>query len=249
MASAMRPPRSARPARTLCAKRRRAFLIFSKNDYGYVLAMQLADDVLAFLRDVPAAPFCPLSPEDAVRVTQKLWARASLAEAMGLVVLNDTDDSDHYCLATRGPAAGAVMFLPHDDGAEFAFPNLRALHDAMVRAASEGTEIWDVEPAPPTPHPDQPALREHLRACIASDGDDTSNVVSMLLPLLDPEDIETLRLLATDRDFLVRECVACFMARAPRQSHLPLLEALISDDYPQVQRPARTARSALSPTS
>src|SRR4051812_32322822 len=184
--------------------------------------MQLAGDVLALLRDGPATPFCPLSPEGAVRVTQQLWERASLAEAMGLVVLNDTDDSDHYCLATRGPAAGAVMFLPHDGGAEFAFPNLRALHDAMVRAASDGTEIWDVERAPPTPHPDQPGLREHLRSSMASRSRDTSNVVSMLLPLLDPEDIGTLRLLATDSDFLIRESVACFMSRAPRQSHLPL---------------------------
>jgi hypothetical protein len=208
--------------------------------------MQLADDILAFLRDVPAAPFCPLTPEDAVRATQELWERAPLAEAMGLVVLNDTNDSNHYCVVTRGPASGAVVFVPHDDSAGFAFPGLGALRDVMVRAASDGTEIWDIEPAPPTPHQNQIPLRDHLRASLAGARDDAANLVGMLLPLLDPEDVETLTLVASDPDFLIRESVARFMASSPRPSHVPLLEALAGDHYPQVQRPARAALSALS---
>jgi hypothetical protein len=53
---------------------------------------------------------------------------------MGLVVLNDTDDSDHYCVITRGPAAGAVVIMPHGDSPSFAFPSLAALRDVMARA-------------------------------------------------------------------------------------------------------------------
>jgi hypothetical protein len=211
--------------------------------------MQLTDDILAFLRHVPAVPFGPLTPEDALRVTKELWAQAPLAEEMGLVVLNDTHDSNHYCVITRGPAAGAVVFVPHDDGASFAFPNLRVLEDVMVRAGLDGTEIWDIDPAPPTPHPNQRPLRDHLRAALAGARDDAANVVGMLLPLLDPEDVETLRLVAADRNFLIRESGASFMASAPRPSHVPLLEALVADDYPQVQRPARAALDALSRSS
>lgn len=207
--------------------------------------MKLTDDILAFLRDVPATPFCPLSPDGATRATEQLRAAAPLAEAMGLVVLNDTDDSNHYCLVTRGPVAGTVVFLPHDDSAAFAFPSLEALRVAMVRADDDGMEIWDVEPAPPTPQRDQAPLRDHLREVLAGERTDAANVVGMLLPLLDPEDVATLRLLATDGDFLIRESAACFMASAPRASQVPLLEVLSADHYPQVHKPARTALAAV----
>jgi hypothetical protein len=211
--------------------------------------MRLADDVLAFLRDVPAAPFCPLAPEAALRATEELWARAALAEAMGLVVLNDTEDSNHYCVITRGPAAGAVVFVPHDDGPSFAFPSLGVLRDVMERAASEGTELWDIELGPPAPHAEQPQLREHLRAILTGGGNDGAAAVGMLLPLLDPDDVETLRLAATDGDFLIRESAARFMASAPRASQRALLEVLVADRYPQVARPALDALSALKPAS
>jgi len=207
--------------------------------------MQFSDEALAFLRDVPAVPFCPLTSEGAARATEDLWTRAPLAEAMGLVVLNDTNDSNHYCLVTRGPAAGAVMFVPHDDSAAFAFPSLEALRDVMVRAAALGTEIWDIEPAAPVPHADQPPLRDHIRAILAGDRADAANSIGMLMPLLDPEDIGTLRLVASDHDFLVREIAARFMAGAPRPSQMPVLEVLVTDRYPQVQRPAAAARRAL----
>jgi hypothetical protein len=60
--------------------------------------------------------------------------KGDAAEEMGLVVLNDTDDSDHYCVITRGPAAGAVVIMPHGDSPSFAFPSLAALRDVMARA-------------------------------------------------------------------------------------------------------------------
>lgn len=97
--------------------------------------MRLADDVLAFLREVPAAPFGPLAPETALRATEELWARSTLAESMGLVVLNDTEDSNQYCVVTRGPAAGAVVFVPHDDGPSF------ELHD--IDRHAEVSEVTD----------------------------------------------------------------------------------------------------------
>ena len=211
--------------------------------------MRLADDVLAFLRDVPTAPFCPLTPEAAVQATRELWARATVAETMGLVVLNDTDDSDHYCVITRGPGVGTVVLWAHDDGPSFAYPSLEILRDVMERAASEGTEIWDIEPGAPAPHPDQAALRERLRAVLTNDDDDSAAVHGMLLPLVEPDDVETLRVAATESDFLIREIAARFMASAPRPSQLALLEVLATDNYPQVANPALEALRALKPAS
>jgi len=203
--------------------------------------MTLSDDVIAFLQSVAPAPFCPLTPEAAVRFTEKLRKVVPLAEEMGLVVLNDTDDSDHYCLMTRGPGVGAVAFLAHDDGASLAFPSLGALHEAMAHASAEGMEIWDVEPGVPSPHADQPSLRDHLGRVLRDGHHDAANVVALLLPLLDPDDLETLTLAAQHRDFLIRETASHFMAAVRRASHRPLLEALAGDRYRQVANPARAA--------
>lgn len=207
---------------------------------------ELTDDVRSFLGQVPTVPFGPLTPDAAVKATEALRAGTPLAEAMGLVVLNDTDDSNHYCLITRGPGAGAVVFLPHDDGPGFAFPDLATLRDVMTKAAADGAEIWDVASAPPAPHPDQQPLRDHLRAVLAGDRSDAAAVVGMLLPLLEPDDIDTLRLTATDSDFLIRESAARFMAAVPRAAQIPLLQTLAGDKYAQVKRPAREALDALN---
>jgi len=84
---------------------------------------------------------------------------------------------------------------------------------------------------------------------LTSRDDDRAAVHGMLLPLVEPDDVETLRLAATDSDFLIREIAARFMASAPRASQLSLLEALAADRYPQVAQPALEALSALKPAS
>src|SRR6185436_18025365 len=37
-----------------------------------------------------------------------------LAEALGLVVLDDANTSNHHCYITRGPLAGSILYLVHD---------------------------------------------------------------------------------------------------------------------------------------
>ena len=86
-----------------------------------------------------------------------------------------------------------------------------------------------------------------MRATLTGGGNHGASVVGMLPPLLDPDDVETLRLVATDGDFLVRESSARFMANAPRASQLALLEVLVTDRYPQVAQPALQAMKALKP--
>ena len=94
-----------------------------------------------------------------------------------------------------------------------------------------------------------PQLREQIRAILTGGDKDRASPVGMLLPLLDPNDFETLRLAASDGDFLIRERAARFMASAPRMSQIALLEVLVNDRYPQVAQAAIEALSALKPSS
>jgi hypothetical protein len=208
--------------------------------------MQLPDEVVAFLGAVPADPFSPLAPEAAARATDELRRAYPLAKELGLVVLNDSGDSDVYCYVTRGPAAGAVLLVPHDDGLSFAFSSLTALDAALRAAAAAGTAIYELAPGTPAPAADQAGVREAVRAALADDGEDEANFLGVYLPLLAPDDVETLRLAVESRDFLVREVAAGFMAAAPRAAQVPLLEALCRDTYGQVWRPARRALAALN---
>jgi hypothetical protein len=206
--------------------------------------LQLPAEVLAFLRDVPAQPFCPLTPEAAARRSAKLQQRHPLAAELGLVRLNDPKNSDFYAYVTRGPAAGVVLFLPHDDGLSFAFPSLTSLGEALRVAAAAGTDIEDLQPVGSAASVvDQPAVRGRVRAALA--GDDAANALAAYLPLLADDDVETLGLAATDGDFLVREVAAKRMARAPHAAQVPLLEALCGDRYGQVWKRARDAFAAL----
>jgi hypothetical protein len=159
-------------------------------------------------------------------------------------VLNDAD-SDTYCYVSRGPAAGAVLFVPHDDAVSFAFPSLAALGGALRAADAAGTELYDLQPVPPAPADDQVGVREHVRAALVEDSDDQANILAVYLPLLAPDDVATLRLAVANADFLVREVAATFMAVSPRAAQVPLLEALCRDDYGQVWRPARRALAVL----
>lgn len=207
--------------------------------------MQLPEEVLAFLGAVPSDPFGPLTPEAAARATEALRREHPLAKELGLVVLNDSGDSDVYCYVTRGPAVGAVLFVPHDDGLSLAFSSLASLEAALRAAAAAGTALYELPPGAPSPAADQAGLREAVRAAVAEDGDDEANVLAVYLPLLAPDDVETLRLAVEHRDFLVREVAARFMAAAPRAAQVPLLAALCGDRYGQVWRPARRALAAL----
>jgi hypothetical protein len=208
--------------------------------------MQLPEEVLAFLGAVPPAPFCPLAPEAAARATEALRREHPLAEELGLVVLNDAGDPDVYGYVTRGPATGAVLFVPHDDGLSLAFPSLASLNEALRAAATAGTPLYELAHPPPAPAADQAGVREAIRDAVATGGDDEADVLGVFLPLLSPDDVGTLRLAVESRDFLVREVAARFMAAAPRAAQVPLLEALCRDTYGQVWRPARRALSALN---
>jgi hypothetical protein len=215
--------------------------------------MALPEEVAAFLRDVPAQPFCPLlTPEQAERDSAELRTRYPLSREVGLFKLTEVGEWPLYGYATLGPAAGMVLYFPFAKGTTlptFAFPSLAAFGEALraaAAAAASGTPLEALVHVAPTPVPDQAAVREGVSAALTQrDRDAAANSLSVLLPLLSPDDVETLGLAATAPHFLLRKVAARCMASAPHAAQVPLLRALLVDRHHEVWPDARAALAAL----
>jgi hypothetical protein len=220
--------------------------------------MNVPEEVAAFLREIADVrdeklSINPLSPEASAKASEQ-WAEVTLAGSLGFVVLEDANNSDPYGYVTRGPGAGMVMHLAHDGIIKFAFPDLASFGAALRRAVANRTDIEDLRHATLPPLADQAALVAALRGWLEIDAtsnkrksraDEAEFSIALYLPLLDPEDIDTLRAVALDSNFLMREAAADFMEANPRPAHIPVAEHLAVDNYAQVARPARRALDAL----
>jgi hypothetical protein len=211
--------------------------------------IHLPDEVLAFLADAEVLRdeslyINPLSPAECARQTE-LIRGVSIADALGLIVLDDANDSNPFCYVTVGPARGMVLHFSHDFGPAFRFLNL-SMFLAALRAAHDGRLKIDHLPMSRLPpHPDQSMIRALLQVQLASPDEDAAALFTLYVRLLDPRDLEIINLGANNVDFLVREAVAEFLADNPLVEHRAILTTLASDGYPQVCRPAQQALATL----
>ena len=161
-----------------------------------------------------------------------------IAAELGLVVPDDANDSNPYCLITRGPASGMVVHFSHDPEPTLAFPDLAAFLHSLRAAVRDHRNIDHLERPRFSPLPNQPALRSTLHALLKSDDDDAPVVVAILFPLLDPDERDTVLLAGSHIDFLIREVAALFVEAHPAVHFRQLAQALSEDSYPQVAGPA-----------
>lgn len=59
----------------------------------------------------------------------------------GYLAFAEANDSNPFCVCSRGPLSGFVLHVRHDDDTEVAFRNLGAFFSALERLAGEG-EAW-----------------------------------------------------------------------------------------------------------
>ncbi len=214
--------------------------------------LELPKDVVEFLSAAalvrtPALRINPLSLEQCIARSTR-FREIPVGAELGLVVLDDADDSNPYCLITRGPASGMVVHFSHDSEPTLAFPDLATFLHSLRAAVRGNRSIDHLGRHRFSPLPNQTALRSTLHALLESDDDDAPLVLAILFPLLDPDERDTVLLAASNIDFLIREIAALFVEAHPAAHFREVAQALSEDSYPQVAGPARRALRLIADT-
>jgi len=165
--------------------------------------------------------------------SDSIWGR------LGLVTLDDAGDSNPYVLITRGVCAGMVAHFFHDPEPRVEFASLQEFEDHLCDLRRRRVAI-DAEDRVPPAHADQAALSGALLELACADGDaDAAWLICFYADLLNDDQHGVLKVLATHRDFFVREAAAQTLGRADVPHRRALLEQLAVDGHRQVAAAAR----------
>jgi hypothetical protein len=173
-----------------------------------------------------------------------------LAEALGLVVLDDANTSNHHCYITRGPLAGSILYLVHDGDSAVAFERLRDYLRATAAALEAGVSLddrfHDHEPTAWVTAPDQAALATAVRGLIRAEEDETA-VAQLLVYIaaLDLSDAVLLEALARHSNLYVVEAVGNAIARRPRPELIAVAGMVSEHEYFQVANAGKRAVAAI----
>lgn len=197
--------------------------------------------------DLPRVPdLCinvlPLA--DAAEYTRRIREHVTLGEILGLVVLDDANNSNPFCYVTKGLLRGQILHLAHDDDTHVAFRSLEGFMASISDAVRDRRWIEELRDDRPFLTDDQDALAARIGRFLAEDGVDDIEAVVMI-PLLDTSRLDIMKSLASHPDFYIREAAAQQITAWPNIELLAVAEALAGDKYPQVARPGRQAESAI----
>jgi hypothetical protein len=167
-----------------------------------------------------------------------VWGR------LGLVTLDDAEDSNPYVLITRGVCRGMVAHFFHDPEPQVEFATLRDFEDYLRDLRSRRKRL-DEDDRPPAAHPEQTALAGALLELACADDDaDAAWLICFYAPLLRDDRLDVLKVLATHYDFFVREAAAEALGRIDVRDAVDLLKGLAADAHPQVAAAARGSIAA-----
>jgi len=212
----------------------------------------IPNEVLSFLSDADEFRDADLriNPLTATECATQSAAMQEIdvVRTLGLIVLDDADDSNPYCYVSKGPAQGTVVHFSHDPEPQLRFHSLGEFLEALKTAQQDGSDIDDLQFPVLTPSADQRMLVGRVRELLEGSDEDGALQIGLYLPLLDPDDLDTLALCAAHEDFLVREIAATFILDHAKPALRGLAERLAADKSAQVSRPAQQALARLSGT-
>jgi hypothetical protein len=216
-------------------------------DYGARIASIIGSapaDLVTFYRNaqLPVYPESRINclPFDRAEECTRDMSGISVAERMGLWILDDANDSNPSAFISRGPCTGMIIHFSHDPEPQIAFSSLKRFLEAMHDAGQRGIDISEVErEAISIP------LDKELRELAVEDTDDATFFLTTYLPISAALENETLTALVSHNDFFVREAFAAFLARTASDDYLALAEQLAGDAHPQVARQGKTALIAV----
>lgn len=211
---------------------------------------KILESAEAFLRSVdelrrPDLRINPLTPEQSIDATGRMRG-LTIGNELGLVVLDDANDSKPYCLITRGVASGMVVHFSHDPEPRIRFASLDAFADSLRTAVANGLDIDELPHGPVPALADQDALARHLRSLVEREDDEAETLACLFVPLVDPARVDILDTVAGSDSFYIREATAEHIAAHPSVEHFEIAERLAKDSHSQVARPGKKALSAVN---
>jgi hypothetical protein len=159
----------------------------------------------------------------------------------GLVALGNANDSNPYCLITRGVAAGMVMHFFHDDQPMIEFDGLpafeRFLRDLRSGVSQGGTADERQIPV----HPRQAELAAAIEDLRGYEDDGAASIMLVYLPMLAGDHWRLLHALCEHESVFVRQAVIELIARGRVTGSGDLLQILVADVDALVRNAARRA--------
>ena len=202
-------------------------------------------ELLAYLDSAArlATPALGIRPLDRAAAREQALAirQIPLGQQLGLVPLEDANNSRPHCYITQGPATGMILLFNSGDGQPLRYGTLAAFVAALEQAVRNGIHIEAMQGGALCAIPDQAQLAVRLLAALSEPPREAEAAVETLLPLLDPDNLEVLTTLGSHRNFLIRESVALYLKQNPRVACEELAKLLAADQYGQVARPAAEA--------
>lgn len=167
-----------------------------------------------------------------------------IVAALGGIVLDDPETSNHHVYASRSPLRGSVFYLAHDDDSRIVYASLADFLAAADAAKRSRTWLSELHPACSPVAADQAGLSRWIGELI--DGHSGNEVAMALIPSLDLGDTALLRRLVTDPDFFLGEAVAVEIEKRPSRALGPIAELCLLHPHPQVVSAGRLAARAIA---
>lgn len=211
-----------------------------------VHAVPAPDEVLQFLRqraelNDSTLMINVLNENESAKASSDLQS-ISAGRLLGLVVLDDANDSNPYCYITQGVASGMVVHFNHDPEPQIEFASLQAFEQFLRKLKLENRALGEIEVHSPA-HPIQEDLAEALvELALQEDDEDAEFLICLYLPLLRGPQAGVLEALAEHRSFFVREALAEAIGSSQLPESSAVLERLLADVHPQVRSAADRAR-------
>jgi hypothetical protein len=208
------------------------------------------DEVFTFFREAVGLRdhglrIYPLTVDES-RTYSAAIQKSDVGTALGLVALDNANDSNPYCLICRGVARGMVVHFSHDPEPEIRFADLASFKAALIAAREQRQSIDELPAELLRPHPDQESLAKTLVDLNREESDTAEFLLCLYVPLLSPDQVTILDQLGSNASFFVRESIARYVQVHPRSEYLAIAARLAADTHPQVANLAKKALSSVN---
>lgn len=187
-----------------------------------------------------------LDLEASLEYTKIIQEHTLLGKGLGLVVLDDANNSNPFCYVTCGATRGWILHFYHDDDPKFEFSSLLNFNQAIQDAISAQRDIDDLVVESDFSFIDQSALNDRLVWLATEDQEGMVEEIITLFPLLQTSPVASMKLLAKHNSFYVREALACHIREYPTPELADIARMLSRDSQPQVAQLGKAAFTAIS---